>query len=130
MAWAETRQKQKQALCHSIVFIFSSYFDLCPYWATSPMTKQRNFQLHFFWFWYGGKGIQCWSFKLFLTLIICILFDIENVKFSKKLLSPVYYIIYSHLYLYCSARYVFLWIGVRIASNLKYLLCEWNCVSK
>lgn len=80
-----------------------------------------------FGFWYGGKGIQCWSFKLFLTLIICILFDIENVKFSKKLLSPVYYIIYSHLYLYCSARYVFLWIGVRIASNLKYLLCEWNC---
>lgn len=38
-----------------------------------------------FGFWYGGKGIQCWSFKLFLTLIICILFDIENVKFSKKI---------------------------------------------
>lgn len=31
---------------------------------------------------FGGKGIQCCSFNLFLTLIICNLFKIENVKFS------------------------------------------------
>lgn len=81
MAWAETRQRLKQALCHSIVFIFSSYFDLCPYWATSPMTKQRNFQLHFFWFLIRRKRHTVLEFLIVFNLDH-LYFDVENVKFS------------------------------------------------
>lgn len=132
--WHELRQgkdKNKNRLCVIVLCSFSLHILTCVHTGQLLPWQNRGISSYIsFGFWYGGKGIQCWSFKLFLTLIICILFDIENVKFSKKLLSPVYYIIYSHLYLYCSARYVFLWIGVRIASNLKYLLCDWNCVSK